>query len=225
LGSGIGLLKKPSEKFLRYSLAFAASMMIGISLMELIPEALESASAIFVLIGFALGTSIVLALDKILPHLHPEFCKKEENMVRCVAMLVIGIALHNIPEGLAIGIGFALEPSLGILIALVIALQDIPENIATVIPLYSLTGKRRLSFAIVFGTILFELFGFLIGFFVLRDMPSVMLGMALGAAAEVMTFISVHELLPEAKLTENPHGKSAAILAGFAAVLLAITLL
>jgi len=63
-------------------------------------------------------------------------------------MFVIGMALHNLPEGLAIGAGFALTPILGIMIALGIAAQDVPENIATIVPLYGLTKKKMKSFVI-----------------------------------------------------------------------------
>ena len=219
LGSLIGIVKRPNERFLKYSLAFAAAMMIGISLVELIPEALSIASPEFVVVGFVLGVLSIVALNRLLPHIHPELCKTPGNMKRCVAMLVTGIALHNIPEGLAIGIGFVLDPGLGIMIALAIAVQDIPENVTTIIPLYTLLGKRRKSFAIIIVTILFELIGFLIGFFVLKEMSMGFLGTALGAAAGVMIFISIHELLPEAKLEENRFWKSLVILLGFAIVL------
>ena len=135
LGSLFGLLREPSKAFILYSLAFAASIMVGISVFELIPEALEIASYPYALIGFLLGLLAIIAVDRTLPHINPELGKKEKPSVeRSVRMLVIGIALHNIPEGLAIGIGFALEPTLGLLIAAGIAIQDIPENLATVIP-------------------------------------------------------------------------------------------
>ncbi len=222
LGSLIGILKKPNARFLKYSLAFAAAMMLGISLVELIPEALSIAAPEFAVAGFILGALSVVALDRLLPHIHPELCKTPGNMKRCVTMLVVGIGLHNIPEGLAIGIGFALDPGLGIMIALAIAVQDVPENVATIIPLYTLLRKRRTSFAVIIGTILFELIGFLIGFFMLKEMPMAFLAGALGAAAGVMSFISIHELLPGARLRENSFWKSVVMLLGLAIVLVMV---
>ena len=133
LGSLVGIVKKPNARFLKYSLAFAAAMMLGISLVELIPEAFSIAAPEFAVAGFIFGTLSVVALDLLLPHIHPKLCKTPGNMKRCVTMLVVGIGLHNIPEGLAIGIGFALDPGLGLMIALAIAVQDIPENVATII--------------------------------------------------------------------------------------------
>ena len=147
LGSLIGLVKKPSKMILHSSLAFAASMMILISLFQLIPEGLDYTSSYLVMLSFFAGIGMMWPIDKLVPHINPELGKKEKPSVkRSTTMLVIGIALHNLPEGLAIGIGFALEPKLGIIIALGIAMQDVPENIATIVPLYSLTKKKVKSF-------------------------------------------------------------------------------
>lgn len=142
LGSLVGLIKKPKKIVLYSSLAFAASMMLGISFFQLIPESLKISSILLVTISFILGIVIMQIVDKILPHINPELMKKEKPSIkRSVTMLVIGIALHNVPEGLAIGVGFALSPALGIMVALGIAVQDVPENIATIVPLYGLTKK------------------------------------------------------------------------------------
>ncbi len=204
LGSLVGLIKKPRECFLRSSLAFAASMMLGISFFQLIPESLKITSFRWVLTSFVLGIVLFWIIDKILPHVNPELLKKEEPSIeRSIIMLVIGMALHNIPEGLAIGVGFILRPELGIIIALGIAVQDIPENIATIVPLYGLTGKKGKSFLIVTITILFELIGFIFGYYVLGGSSLILLGMSLSLAAGFMTYISVEELIPAAQVKKN----------------------
>jgi len=226
LGSLFGLIKKPSKSFILYSLTFAASIMIGVSLFELIPEALAIASYPYTLIGFVLGLLAIIAVDRTLPHINPELGKKEKPSVeRNVTMLVVGIALHNIPEGLAIGAGFALDPALGLLIAAGIALQDIPENLATIVPLYALTGNKLKSFAILIGTVLFEAAGFLLGCFLLCNMPASILSMALAAAAAIMLYISFEELLPGTNLRENPYKKAATMLIGLIIVAIMILLL
>jgi len=204
LGSAVGLIKKPGKYLLYGSLAFAASMMLGISFIELIPESLAITPLIPVIISFLIGVLVLLIIDKTLPHINPELMKKENPSVkRSVNMLVIGIAIHNIPEGLAIGIGFALNPTLGLIIALGIAAQDVPENIATIIPLYALTGKKMKSFFITTFTILFELIGFLAGYYLLRNMDITILGALLSFAAGLMTYISVEELIPAIELKKN----------------------
>ncbi|MBN2663817.1 MAG: ZIP family metal transporter [Bacteroidales bacterium] len=225
VGATLGLIGKPQPKVLLGSLAFAAAMMISLSLFELVPAALEFTSRPFVMISFFVGVIIMLAVDRILPHINPELMKKEKPSVkRSVAMLVIGIALHNIPEGLAIGIGFKVAPISGIVIATGIALQDIPENIATIIPLYALTGKRLKSFLIMFSTVLFEFVGFLIGYFALKGVPEEFLGMALAAAAGFMTYISVEELLPASDMKNNPKPAIIGFVTGTLAVLLLLFL-
>ena len=204
LGSLIGLIKKPKKSVLYGSLAFAASMMLGISFFQLIPESLKIAPLYVIIISFFLGIIIFRIIDKTLPHINPELIKKEKPSVkRSVIMLVIGMALHNIPEGLAIGVGFALEPVLGLMIALGIAAQDVPENIATIVPLYALTKKKMKSFIIVTATILFELLGFILGYYFLRGMPRSLLGMSLALAAGFMVYISIEELIPAARIKQN----------------------
>ncbi len=203
LGSLVGLIKKPEKIVLFGSLAFAASMMLGISFFQLIPEAMEITPFYLVLISFFLRILIMRIVDRILPHINPELMKKEKPSVkRIVTMLVIGMALHNVPEGLAIGIGFALKPALGIAIAL-IAMQDVPENIATIVPLYNLTKKKMKSFIITTATILFEVFGFVLGYYILKGMSLELLGMSLAIAAGFMTYISIEELIPAAQIKQN----------------------
>jgi len=204
LGCLIGLIKKPKETILYGSLAFAASMMLGISFFQLIPESLKIIPFYLAIISFLLGVVIFRGVDRTLPHINPELLKKEKPSIeRSVTMLVIGMALHNLPEGLAIGVGFALTPVLGITIAVGIAAQDVPENIATIVPLYSLTKKRMKSFIIVTVTIGFELLGFIFGYYVLKGMSLDLLGASLALAAGFMTYISVEELIPAAQIKQN----------------------
>jgi len=221
LGSLVGLIKKPKKIVLYSSLAFAASMMLGISFFQLIPESLKISSIFLVTISFILGIVIMQIVDKILPHINPELMKKEKPSIkRSVTMLVIGIALHNVPEGLAIGVGFALSPALGIMVALGIAVQDMPENIATIVPLYGLTKKRVKSFNILVTTVLFELFGFISGYYVLKGAALNLLGASLALTAGFMTYISVEELIPAAQIKKYPKICTISFILGILCVLL-----
>lgn len=225
VGALVGLIGKPKQKVLLGSLAFAAAMMISLSLFELIPAALEYTSRFVTLISFFVGIIIMLGVDKILPHINPELMKSEKPSVkRSVFMLVIGIALHNIPEGLAIGIGFQVNPMSGLVIAAGIAAQDIPENIATIIPLYSLTKSRIKSFLIMFFTVVFEFVGFLIGYFVFKGVDESVLGISLAAAAGFMVYISVEELLPASDIKNNPKPATIGFILGTIAVALLLIL-
>lgn len=225
LGSLIGLLRRPRKKALYASLAFAGTMMLTLSVLELVPESLEISTAPIVLAAFAGGFLLFKIIDRCLPHIHPELLKKEQGDVkRSVYMLTIGIALHNLPEGLAIGLGFALNPLMGITIALTIAAQDIPENIATIVPLYCLNGCRKKSFLILMATVLFELVGFLLGYFFLVGSSLILLGGLLSFAAGLMTYIAVDELLPAAKLRQYPKEGTISIILGFLTVIMIISM-
>lgn len=199
IGATIGLLGKPRNSILYGSLAFAAAMMISLSLFELVPEALKMSNKAIVMLSFFAGIVVMLGVDKALPHINPELMHSETPSVKkSVFMLVIGIALHNIPEGLAIGAGFQNNEKSGLMIALGIALQDIPENIATIIPLFNFTKSRWKSFLITTSTVLFEFIGFIIGYFAFKGSSNLILAFSLAAAAGFMTYISVEELMPEA---------------------------
>ncbi|MFQ6129747.1 MAG: ZIP family metal transporter [Candidatus Hadarchaeaceae archaeon] len=196
-------------------------MMIVISFVELIPQGLKHASLFFIAISFFAGAVIMRIVDHLLPHVNPELIKKEKPSVkRSVIMLVIGIALHNIPEGLAIGVGFAITAKLGITIALAIAIQDIPENIATIVPLYGMIKKKAKSFVILITTVLFEVAGFLLGYLVLRGLSLSWLGVSLALAAGFMVYISVEELIPSAQVKRYPKMAAAAMVLGAMTVLL-----
>lgn len=204
LGSLLGLLRKPKESFLYASLAFSASMMLGISFFQLMPEAFKIMPIYLAIFCFLGGVTVMRVVDGVLPHINPGLFKDEKSpLKKAVSMLVTGIALHNFPEGLAIGIGFALRPELGIMIALGIAAQDVPENIATIVPLYGLTKERLKSFIIIIGTILFEVFGFIVGYYFLKGSSLILLGASLAMAAGFMTYISIDELIPAARVKEN----------------------
>lgn len=226
LGSLVGIIKKPRKIVLYASLAFAASMMICISFFQLIPESLKSTPLYLVIISFFIGIIIMRVVDKVLPHINPELLKKEKPSVkRSVTMLVIGMALHNIPEGLAIGIGFALRPVLGVAIALGIALQDVPENIATIVPLYGLTKKRMKSFIITTATILFEVIGFIFGYYIFKGVSLSLLGASLALAAGFMVYISVEELIPAARIKRNLKISVISLILGVVCVLLTMLLI
>ena len=225
LGSLIGIIKKPKKIILYASLAFAASMMLGISFFQLIPESLKIIPFYFVGISFFCGVVIMWIVDRTLPHINPELVKKEKPSVkRSVTMLVIGMALHNLPEGLAIGTGFALTPTLGIMIALGIAAQDVPENIATIVPLYNLTKKKMKSFIITTATILFEVIGFVLGYYFLKGASLHLLGASLAMAAGFMTYISIEELIPAARIKQNLKVGITSLVLGAIVVLLIILL-
>ena len=221
VGSLFGLIKKPTATILYGSLAFAASMMLGISFLSLIPESVKITSLYFVFLSFIAGMAIMRIVDRTLPHINPELMQKEKPSVeKSVTMLVIGMALHNLPEGLAVGVGFAIDPFFGISIAFGIAIHNIPESIAVIVPLYALTRDKAKSFLITGATAIFELAGFLLGYFLLRGVSLELLGIFLSLAAGFMVYISIDELIPAAQIRQNPKVGFPGVIFGLISVLI-----
>jgi ZIP family zinc transporter len=134
IGSLIGVLKKPKESFMYIMLAFAAGVMLSISFLELIPESIRLSSIPVAGIGLLLGALLMYALDKSIPHIHPELGTQEpgHKLKRTAIYLMVGIFLHNFPEGMAMATGAVSDFSITLAIALAIAIHNIPEGMATV---------------------------------------------------------------------------------------------
>jgi len=198
IGSLIGVFKKPSDSFTYNMLAFAAGVMISVSFLELIPESIEYSSVTYAGIGILLGSITMFLIDKMIPHLHPELCNKKNcsPLKKTSIYLILGIFIHNFPEGLAIAIGVSSGTKLGLVVALAIAVQNIPEGICTSYPYYYCTKKRLKSFLVSASTIIPIIIGFFIGYMLYQSIPLNLIGILTAATAGVMIYISTDELIP-----------------------------
>ncbi|HCX63957.1 MAG TPA: zinc/iron permease, partial [Eubacteriaceae bacterium] len=136
------LFGKPSSKVLATLLGFAGGIMMGISVFELMPESLKIGTIQSTVIGFILGAGMMYGLDHVVPHGHmsgtddlvtenPGNLHEMSNpLLRTGYLILFGIALHNLPEGLAIGAGLESSRELGIFIAAAIAVHNVPEGLA-----------------------------------------------------------------------------------------------
>lgn len=144
LGGIIGVkFKYTSNKFLSFVLSFASGLMIAIVCFELIPEAMEIASLTSVLIGMIVGIIVMIFCDVLVDkkfHQNENFLTKvsenrngksslRANLLKTGMIVSIGLAIHNFPEGLAIGSGFGASLKLGLSLAIAICFHDIPEGI------------------------------------------------------------------------------------------------
>ncbi len=222
--------RSPSHLFIRLSLGFAAGIMIAAAIWSLLDPAMEQAErlgwapALPCAGGFLLGAGFLILLDNITPHLHMGSKTPEgpETTLPKKSLLFFAVTLHNIPEGMAVGISFASAISLGspealsiaIALAVGMGIQNVPEGAAVTLPLRSNGASRLKAFAMGALSGLVEpiaavLVVFLTSFFI-PLMPWL-----LSFAAGAMIYVVVEELIPEAN--QGPHSDLAtvAVIAGF----------
>ena len=226
IGTGSGAIialfvKNPSKALLSFILGFAGGIMLAIVLIDLLPEAVETGGLIVAISGLLIGAIFILFLDLKLPHFH--FFETTEELARYIrtgTILGLGIAMHNLPEGIAIGASYVASPALGFTLALTIALHNIPEGIAMACPLCA--GGMRLRW-IIFYTAMAGLpmgLGALVGA-TLGSISPLILSLSLGFAGGAMLYIIFGELIPGSQNSGNGHaGTFGAVFGTIAGILL-----
>ena len=133
LGGIIGVkFKSTSNKFLSFILAFASGLMMSVICFDLIPEALGISNIVNIIIGIILGIIVMIFCDEIVKRKFSSNIKvenKKGKLLKTGIIVSIGLAIHNFPEGLAIGSGFEASLKLGLGLAIAICIHDIPEGI------------------------------------------------------------------------------------------------
>jgi ZIP family zinc transporter len=218
LATGLGALivmcfDDISKKLLSAMLGFAAGIMISVSTFHLLPSAVEYGTVLLAALGFCLGTISMLLLDNLVPHVH--FLQKEGKKSKFAKMgyfIAAGIALHNFPEGLAVGAGYEAADSLGMMIAVAILLHNIPEGMGVAAPLKA-GGERNLKIlGITCLAGLFTPLGTLFGYFIFKVSPH-FVSIAMGFAAGAMFYIVSDEIIPESHV-QHSHASNIGITAG-----------
>jgi ZIP family zinc transporter len=233
LGSAmVFFFRKQSGRVLQtLFLGFAAGIMIAAAVFGLLVPAIEEAEArggtgwFEAAGGFLLGVLFLLLLDRLIPHLHPGTNTVEGpySSLRRTTLLVFAVTLHNIPEGMAVGLAFALaaqhmeDPSLyvsAIALALGIGIQNFPEGAAVALPLRQEGMGRAKAFLMgcISGAVepVFGILTALIAAFIAPYMPWL-----LSFAAGAMFYVVVEELIPESHLGEHSNAGTLAVMAGF----------
>ncbi len=222
IGSFIGVVKKPSERFMYNMLAFAAGVMLAISFLELIPESIALSSIYIAVLGILFGCVLMFGLDRLIPHIHPELCSQEQGckLKRTSIYLFFGIFLHNFPEGMAIAIGTVSDIKISLVVALAIAIHNIPEGICTSAPYFHCTGKRLKSFLISSSTAIPILAGFIFAKFIFQQISNNLIGFIVGATAGLMIYITSDELIPSSCCRTTNHSTIFSLIAGILFVIL-----
>lgn len=198
IGSLIGVIKKPSESFMYNMLAFAGGVMLAISFLELIPESIELSSVWITVAGIIFGSVLMFVIDRLIPHLHPEFAEQEQgrHLKKTATYLIIGIFLHNFPEGMAIAIGAVSGAKVSLSVALAIAVHNIPEGICTSAPYFHITKKKLKSFLVSSSTAVPVLLGFLLANSLYQLISKTLVGFIVAATAGLMIYITSDEIIP-----------------------------
>ena len=200
LGGILGVkLKNLSNKLLSFILALASGLMTSIICFDLIPEALELSNFTNLLIGIGIGIICMIICDIKVQRIfnyNSNLKKKSNSLLKTGIIISVGLAIHNFPEGLAIGSGFEASVTLGYSLAIAIALHDIPEGISMAIPMKhgGVKTAKVIIYVILSGitTGLGAFFGAIVG-----NISTSIISICLAFAAGAMLYIVSGELIPE----------------------------
>ena len=189
-----------SNKYLGFILEFAAGLMTAVVCTELIPESFRQGSLLSGLGGVLAGLAIVIFLERRINRskLMARGNAGRSRLLRAGLMVAIGLALHNFPEGFAVGSGFKASTGLGITVTTVIMIHDIPEGIAMAVPMRAGGFSKAKSFFYTFLSGVPMGFGALFGA-ALGSLSDYFISVCLGFAAGAMLYIVFAELVPESK--------------------------
>lgn len=227
LGTAIGFIfKNITEKFSNIVLSFAAGVMLSAAVIGLILPSLEGAKwwGVLVTVGGVIAGALSLNLiDKLVPHLHrlmgPDIEKHNNANLNKVLLFVLAIGIHNLPEGIAAGVGFGSDNmAQAFIIAGGIALQNIPEGMVIIGPMLAAGVSKKKTFLAALITGLVEVVGTLIGYFAVH-VASVILPFALAFAGGTMLYVVSDEMIPETHSKGNERGATYALLIGFCLML------
>lgn len=233
IGALIGFcFKKLSHKFSDIILSFAAGIMLAASVLGLILPSLEYGGKfgiITTIVGIFVGALSLNLIDKLVPHLHKmvgsDIEPHNNTNLSKVLLFVMAIAIHNLPEGIAAGVGFGSgDTSRALIIAGGIALQNIPEGLVIIAPMLSAGVSIKKTFLCAMLTGVVEIIGTLIGYFAV-SISAAILPFALSFAGGTMLYVISDEMIPETHAHGSERGATYSLLVGFCIMLLTDTLL
>lgn len=222
--------KRPSERFNDTLLGFAAGVMLAASFFSLIVPSIDISTelygpgptpALIAVFGILLGAAAIAVMDRLLPHEHfisgPEGIASEK--ISGVWLFVFAIAIHNFPEGLAVGVGYGSgETDTAFSLALGIGLQNLPEGLAVAVGLMAVGYSRVKSFLVAALTGLIEPIGGLVGG-IFVNLSQILLPWGLVFAAGAMLFVISHEIIPETHRRGHHQRATAGLMVGLVIML------
>ncbi len=248
-------IKENSLKFLSFGLGLSAGVMLFVSLVDLYPKSCEMLKTQMgenfvwlAIIFFALGILAAVLIDYFVPdHIQGHMftkqiganeknidstdCVENENAVISIGkvkkagiLTAIVVAVHNLPEGLATFFMTAQDVMLGLGIVLAIAIHNIPEGMAISIPVYQATHSKRKAFLYSFLSGIAEPIGGVVGFIIIKALfPNLCIGVLFALVAGIMTYISIDTLLPLSKDYDTGHYSISGVVFGL--IIMGVTLI
>ena len=240
VGSLLGIIvRKPSASFMAFTLGFSAGVMVLVSFVELLQHGIVSVGFAPAHLAFFGAMVVMFLVEVAVPHdyaeehhrtgeqrgpgeqrgmgqqRHRRQQRRNGQLYKTGLFTALGIAIHNVPEGMASFMGALDDPSLGAAIGVAIALHNIPEGLAVSVPIYAATGSHKKAFLWSFLSGASEPVGaVLAAFVVLPFLSKVVLGYMLAAVAGIMVFIALDELVPVSRSFGHEHISVVGIMAG-----------
>lgn len=232
VGALIGfLLKNITHRFSDIVLSFAAGVMLAAAVFGLIEPSYSYGEQdygmgwglLITVVGIFVGALCLNLTDKLVPHMHrlmgADIESHQNTSLSKVLLFVMAIAIHNLPEGIAAGVGFGSDnTSQALIIAGGIALQNIPEGMVIIGPMLAAGVSKKRTFLCALATGLVEVVGTLIGYFAV-SIATVVLPFALAFAGGTMLYVISDEMIPETHAHGGERGATYALLVGFCLML------
>lgn len=229
VGALIGFIfKNISHKFSDIVLGFAAGVMLSAAVIGLILPSLDyggKLSIVVTIAGIFIGALCLNLIDKLVPHLHRlvgadiESHPDKNAQLNKVLLFVLAIAIHNLPEGIAAGVGFGSgNTAEAVTVAGGIALQNIPEGMVIIGPMLAAGISRKRTLIAAIATGLVEVVGTFIGYFAV-SLSSALLPFALAFAGGTMLYVISDEMIPETHAHGNERGATYSLIVGFCLML------
>lgn len=218
IGSAVTVLSKSTgPRFMSLTLGFSAGVMVYVSLTEIVSKATDALSSdmgegigrVFAILSFFCGVLLIALIGRLIPSFEGENIEKSFANVKEASGLrllktgifsAFAIALHNFPEGMATFVSALRDPGVALPVVIAIAIHNIPEGIAVAAPVLRATGSKRAAFLISFLSGLAEPVGALFCWLLLMPvMSDTVYGIVFAAAAGIMVYICIDEILPAAE--------------------------
>jgi len=232
MATGLGALaifvfRRSNMRFYDALMGFCGGIMLALSIVGLVQEALRQGGALVAIAGYLLGAGLLFGLDLLIPHIHSRMMDVKADggagrpvdtmramSLRKGVLISAAIALHNLPEGFVVGVTCAAQPALGLFIAAAIALHNIPEGIVVAAPLYAggMSKVRSVLWAALSG--LTEPLGAIIGVILVANVENIV-PLAMAFAGGAMFYVVFDEIIPESHSHGYEHEATWGLIGGF----------